>query len=174
MIAIDVTEEHLMTAMRGFLMSAFQCEIIQGQDNGVPMPTGPFIGMTTMRMRDLSTNKTTYDPANSLIKNSRSSEWAVQLDFYGEPSMEMCNTVAGLARTDYACQQLIATGVDMAPLYAGEPRQTSMINGEQQYEPRWTLEFITQFNPVITTPMQFADFASIKLVEIDTEYPPED
>ena len=167
-----------MTAMRGFLLSAFQCEVFQGQDNRASAPIGPFVEMTTMRMRDLSTNKTTYndtgDPATSTIRNSRSSEWAVQLDFFGDTAMDMANTIAGLARTDYACQQLASGGVDIAPLYAGDPMQTSMINGEQQYEQRWTFEFVTQFNPVITTPMQYADALQINLVEVDTEFPPED
>lgn len=178
MITINVTEDDLMTALRGFLLSAFQCEVFQGQGNRAATPKGMSIEMTTMRMRDLSTNKTKYDdtgdPATATIKNSRSSEWAVQLDFYGETSMAMASTVAGLVRTPYAVEMLAATGIDLAPLYANDPIQTTMVNGEQQYEPRWTVELVNQFNPVLSTPMQYIALTSLDLVSVDVEFPPED
>src|SRR6185437_8444727 len=49
-----------------------------------------------------------------------------------------------------------ASGVDMQPLYAEEPRNLTMINAENQYEPRWSFDFIAQFNPVVSTPLDFA------------------
>ncbi len=49
-----------------------------------------------------------------------------------------------------------------------------MINGEQQYESRWTFDFVAQFNPVIAVPEQYADQLQINLAEIDATFPPED
>lgn len=135
-ITIDITEDKLLTALRGFLLPIVQCEVFQGQGNRATVPKDPFVEMTTIRTEGLSTNKEiwadTGNSATSAIKNTRSSKWTVQLDFYGETSMDAANLVAGLIRTDFACTQFAASGVDMAPLYADEPHQTTMINGEQQ------------------------------------------
>jgi hypothetical protein len=43
---------------------------------------------------------------------------------------------------------------------------------ELQYEQRWTIEAFLQYNPVVTVPMQFADTASVTLINVDEAYPP--
>ncbi|NWC11935.1 hypothetical protein HX776_24415 [Pseudomonas agarici] len=178
MITTSVTEEDLLAALRGFLLPVVGGEVIQSQDNGVPMPAGPFTTMTTIRLEGLSTNKEiwadTGDSATSAIKNTRSSQWTVQIDVYGDGAMDRANTAAALARTDYACMQFAAASIEIQPLYAGEPHQTTMINGEQQYEQRWTFDFAAQFNPVITTPMQYAEELHIGMAEVAATFPPED
>lgn len=178
MISISITEDNLMTALRGFLLPILQCEIFQGQGNRASAPADPFVEMTTMFLEDLSTNKTVYadtgSSATSAIKNSRSIKWTVQLDFYGSSAMNQANLIAGLVRTDFACAAFAASGIDMAPLYATEPHQTTMISGEQQYEGRFTFDFVAQFNPVIATPMQYADQLHFGLAEVATTFPPED
>jgi len=178
MITADVTEEDLLTALRGFLLPIVGGEVVRSQENGVPMPTGPFTTMTTLRIAGLSTDKQiwadTGSSATSSIKHARSSEWTVQIDVYGEGAMDRANATAALVRTDYACNQFAAASIDIQPLYAGEPHQTTMINGEQQYEPRWTFDFVAQFNPVIAVPEQYADQLVINLAEVATTFPPED
>lgn len=175
---LSVTENDLLTALRGFLLPIVQCEVVAGQGNRVGMPTDRFVEMTTLRLEGLSTNKEFYadtgDSLTSAIKNTRSTQWNVQLDFYGEDAMDQAGIIAALLRTDYACTLFSESPTGLAPLYASEPHQTTMINGEQQYEPRWTFDFAAQFNPVITTPMQYADELHIKLAEVAMTFPPED
>lgn len=178
MITTSVTEDALLTALRGFLLPVVGGEVIQSQDNGVPMPAGLFTTMTTIRIEGLSTNKESWadtgSSATSAIKNTRSSQWTVQLDVYGDGAMDRASTAAALIRTDYACTQFAAASIEIQPLHASEPHQTSMINGEQQYEQRWTFDFAAQFNPVFVTPMQYADELHIGLAEVAVTFPPED
>ncbi len=172
--AISVTRSQLLAALRGFLLSAVDVEVVQAQDNRVAMPDGPFITMTDMGFVGLSTNRSSYhDPGAGIgtETNARSTQWNVQLDFYGEGAADLAATVAVLVRSEYACRQLANSG--MQPLYAGEPRNTTLLNGEQQYEERWTLEFSAQCNPSVTTPMDFADELVIQLAETDVTFPPE-
>lgn len=170
---IDITQTQLLTALRTFLLGIYAGEVIQSQNNRVPMPNGNFCTMTPLFLTGLSTSRSTYtDPGTSLgtESNQRSTEWRVQLDFYGESAADSATMVAALIRTSYACDQLADSG--MQPLYAGEPKQTTLTNAEQQYESRWTVDFIAQFNPTVQTTMDFADQLAIGLVDVDVTFPP--
>lgn len=171
--SISVTQTQLLNALRTFLLSIYTGEVIQSQNNRVPMPTGNFCTMTPLFLNGLSTNRASYtDPGTNpgTESNERSTEWRVQLDFYGDNAADSAATVATLIRTPYACEQLADSG--MQPLYAGDPKQTTMINAEQQWQSRWTMDFVAQFNPVVQTPMDFADQLGIGLVDVDVAFPP--
>ena len=171
--SISVTQTQLLTALRTFLLGVYDGEVIKSQQNRVPMPTGNFCTMTPLFLTGLSTSRSSYtDPGTNpgTESNERSTEWRVQLDFYGASAADSAATVAALIRTSYACDQLAATG--MQPLYASEPKQTTLITAEQQFESRWTVDFIAQFNPVVQTPMDFADQLAVGLVDVDVAFPP--
>lgn len=174
--AISVTRSDLMAALRGFLLSVVDVEVVQSQDNRVAMPEGPFLTMTDLGYVGLSTNRAAYHDTGvygtGTETNTRSTQWTAQIDCYGEGAADMAATVAGLVRSEYACRQLKTSG--MQPLYSGEPRNNTLLNGEQQYEERWTFEFVAQCNPSITTPMDFAAALDIRLAEIDATFPPGD
>lgn len=170
---ISITESALLAALRGFLLTIYAGEVVQSQDNRLPMPKGNFCTMTPLFLTALSMSHSAYtDPGTNpgTESNQRSTEWRVQLDFYGDSAADSAATVAALVRTPYACEQLAASG--MQPLYAGEPKQTTLINAEQQYNNRWTVEFVAQFNPVVQTPLDFADQLDVGLVDVDVTYPP--
>ena len=170
---IDVTETDLTTALRGFLLSMLgDIEVIKAQVNRVASPTGPYVEMTPMTAVGMSTNRQTFDPDAGTQGDSRSTSWACQLDFYGDGAFDNASLVATMVRSSYACTFLATYGFGMQPLYAGDPHQTSMINGEQQYEDRWTMDFTAQYNPTITTPMQFAASLDVGVVEVSTAFPP--
>ena len=171
--SIDITETQLLTALRTFLLTVYAGEVIQAQANRVAMPQGNFCTMTPLFLKALTMSHSAYtDPGTNpgAESNQRSTQWNVQLDFYGPTSSDACAIVAALIRTDYACDQLAASG--MQPLYAGDPKQTTMINAEQQYEPRWTVEFVAQFNPIVTTPLDFASVLNAGLIDVDVKFPP--
>lgn len=172
---VSITKSQLFTALRSFLLGLFPdgWEVIEAQDNRVPMPAGNFIEMTATILNPLSTPKSTWvDPGTNPGSNQSvtSTQWRCQLDVYGPGAADVATTIANLVRTEYACDQFASSGIEMQPLYSEGPHNTTMINAEQQYEERWTLDFIAQFNPVVTTPLDFAGELNAELVEIDTTY----
>lgn len=170
---ISIKEADLRQALLVWLGALTAGEVVAGQDNRVAMPSGTFIVLQTLRTVGLSTNKESWDFVNLTVANSRDTEWVCQLDFYGPTAADDATLVATLVRTQYACDQFALSGLDMAPLYADDPRQTSMINGEEQYQQRYTFDFHAQFNPVVTTPGQFASTLQITPVDVDVRFPPE-
>lgn len=171
---ISLTQSALLTALRSFLLGLYAGEVVQAQDNRVPMPLGSFCTMTAMYITPLSMSFDTYtDPGTNpgTANNQRSTQWRVQLDFYGPGAADSATIIAQTVRTEYACTQLVASG--MQPLYASEPKNTTLINAEQQFENRWTVDFIAQFNPIVTTPMDFAAQLDIGLADVDVTFPPE-
>lgn len=167
---LSVTESQLFTALRTFLLDSLGggVEVIQTQNNRVPMPKGPFVAMTPIRIDGLSASVTGYTATSRT--DTRTTQWQVQLDFYGSQAAMQAATVAQLWRTSWAAEQL-ASG-PLQPLYPGEPLQTTMVNGEMQWESRWTLDLFAQFNPITTVSQQTATALTIGLAEIDTEFPP--
>ncbi|CAI1839791.1 Uncharacterised protein [Serratia grimesii] len=175
--SISISDDDITTALRGFLLSLISTEVVLAQENRVPMPVSDFCTMTPLGVNGLSTNRYSYTDPGTVTGGSqqttRTNVWRCQLDFYGETAQSNSLIVATMVRSEYAVEQFKSMGYDIRPLYSGEPHQTTMINGEQQYESRWTLDFSAQVNAVITTPMQFMDIIDIGLVEVDTKFPPE-
>lgn len=173
---ISIKQDDLTTALRGFLLSLVDVEVFLAQENLVPMPNEDFITMTPMFITGLSTNRVSYnDPgvgAGSEM-TQRSNQWRCQLDFYGNTAAEMAAIVGTMIRSEYAANWFKQNNMPVTPLYAGEPHQTTMINAEQQYESRWTLDFIAQFNAVVTTPLYFFDEIEVTAIAADLKYPPE-
>lgn len=167
---LNVTESQLFTALRTFLIDLIGpgVEVIQTQNNRVPMPSGPFITMTPIRIDGLSTDVTGYTADTRT--DTRTTQWQVQLDFYGPQAAMQAATVAQLWRTSWTTEQLAAG--PLQPLHPGEPLQTTMVNGEMQWESRWTLDLFAQFNPITTVSQQSAIALAIDLAEVDTEFPP--
>lgn len=172
---ISITETQLLTALRAFLLTLVNAEVIRSQQNRVAMPTGDFVVMTPLFTTGLSTDLTAYQPGSSnpgVESHSRATQWNVQLDCYGPSASDNANLIATMIRTDYACQQFLASGIDIQPLYAGEPKQSTMINAEQQFENRWTVDFVAQYNPVVKMPQDFANTLTIIPAEVDVTFPP--
>lgn len=172
MITTNVTEDDLMTALGGFLTSVTGWDINQAQVNDVSMPRRDFIMMTSLNDTGLSTTRITYtdEPGNGTQNIAQPKRWSVQVDCYGEKSKDIATTIATLMRSEYACTALEQTPIQ--PLYADEAHNTTMINGEQLYEGRWTVDLHFQFNPVVSVPMEFADEINTDIASIDVRFPP--
>lgn len=173
---ISITQDDLTAALRGFLLSLIDAEVFLSQENNTPMPIGDFVTMTPMFITGLSTNRVSYnDPGigQGSEQTQRSNQWRCQLDFYGNSAQDMAAIVGTMIRSEYASEWFRQNNMPVTPLYAGEPHQTTMINAEQQYENRWTLDFIAQFNAVIATPLDFMDSIQVGIVAADLKFPPE-
>lgn len=164
---IDATEDVLMQVLGDFLTAILGIEVSQGQLNRVPEPRGPnFIIMTPSRRVILAT--TTHseidDELEQAVTRQRSTRADVQLDFYGPQSADNAQVFTTLFRDDYGCEAMEGTGVQ--PLYCDDGHQMPLVNGEFQYEARWTVSASLQINPLVSTPAQFADTLTPILVEV--------
>jgi len=157
--------------------------VVQGQPNRVPMPNVPFMLMQGQIAGRLRTNVQTYDPKvvvptgqYGTQQTEQGTKVKMQIDFYGPKSESWATMVSTLARDTYGCdyfkQNWGHSSQPPQPLYTGEPFQGALVNGEEQYEDRWTLKLFLQYNPVTTTLMQFAEALAVVPINVDERYPP--
>jgi len=160
-----------------------QANVQQGLQNRNPMPQAApgFVIATVTGMRRLRTNIDTWGTSGdpSSIQHEMGTEVRIQVDFYGASSQDWAAAFATLWRDDSGCIALAGpyegyTGVVpiCQPLHADEPRMMPFEDTEDQYEQRWTVDAILQYNPVTSDPMQFADALSVDLINVDETYPP--
>lgn len=155
-----------------------QASVQQGLPNRAPIPvaTPGFVVATVVGMRRLRTNVDTWvtvgDPDS--ITHEAGMEVRIQVDFYGATSQDMAVAFQTLFRDDSGCIALAGTGPTpiCQPLHADDARMMPFEDSEDQYEQRWTVEAILQYNPVTSDPMQFADALAVTLVNVDEKYPP--
>jgi hypothetical protein len=117
----------------------------------------------------LETNTDSYTATTKTVM--RPTQYTIQIDCYGQLASDRAQTIASLLRDSYAVDQFAAQGFDIAPLYAGDAQQMPLIDGEEQYEERWTFDAVLQFNPVITLPEDTADTLSAGIINVDSTYP---
>lgn len=160
-------EEALFVAIRAWLLSVLPdgVEVFQAQENRVPEPIGPDFVMMTMRSQTrLATNLETWDPQAedpTEIEIQQSGRRVMQLDFHGRAGGDYCQTVAILWRSPGACTALEPAG--LLPLYADDGKQIPFVNGEKQYENRWTMDIAFQASPMVLAPQEFAAILSVEL-----------
>ena len=173
--SIDVTESMLYDALRTFLLELVSCPVQKSQQNEVPMPQGDFILMTGLNAPGLSTDKVTFIPGQGNPGNethTRSTQWNAQLDCYGPSAANMAALIATVFKTDYAAAALAEAAIEIQPLYAETPRQMTIVNSENQYNSRWIVELVFQYNPVVTLPQDFAIGLTVVPAEVDAVFPP--
>ncbi|SKC78312.1 hypothetical protein SAMN05445504_2374 [Burkholderia sp. CF099] len=175
---ISILEDDVFTVLRAFLLGilASGVEVVKGQENRVGEPEGDdYVVLTPLFRMRLSTNVTTYtDPGtNPGTRNSRAAfAFHIQLDVHGPNSGDNATVIATLFRDEYAVIQFNAENPNITPLYCDDPKQMAFINGENQYEDRWIITAVIQYNPVTQTPQDFADELDINIVSVDAAYPP--
>lgn len=175
-LVVTPTFEDLYTRLRVLIVDVVPAgvEVIQGLGNRVPMPppSPGFVCMTATLLNPLDTPVESWDgdnPDPDAIAYQQSMAVRVQLDCYGALSGDWATMLATVLRTEYAVDLL---GPTVAPLYADNPIMAPLIDAEAEYEQRWIVGANVQYNPVTSTPMQFADTAEIELINVDEAYPP--
>jgi len=168
------TKSTIFTKLRTFIQSIINCEVIQGFGNLTAMPVGGFIVITPLFMDRLSTNYNTfhdgsYDlpaPTPGIQQSQQAVQYTIQIDCYGISSNEWANAITTLWRDDFGCQSLLP---DCQPLYADNPKQMALIDGEQNYTQRWAITAVMQYNPVTTVPMEFFDSTIFDMIDVDSD-----
>ena len=85
----------------------------------------------------------------------------MQCDFHGAAATDQAQVFATLFRSGYACDYFQGTGLQ--PDYCTDGQQMPFINGEDQYETRWTLSAVFDANITVSTPQQFANKVTVAL-----------
>ncbi len=169
----SVAETDIEEAVVNFIASLLPAiETVAGYDNRVPMPIAPYILIAVLYILPLATDESSYDHLAAKV-TKQSLQCTVQIDCYGVDALKLATTLSVMLRDEFACAEFATESFEIQPLYAEYPRRMPFIQGEDQYEQRWTFTAVLQYNPVIVTPMQFADTLAAGLINVDVTYPPE-
>lgn len=169
------TLDDVMTQVRAFVLDVVPpgIEVVQGIDNGVPMPAAGYVLMTAIFQLRLRTNQNSYDdPASPGVGAEyleQGTRLDVQLDCYGPASAGWATALSTLLRDERGCEALAPV---CAPLYADDPRMMPLVTGEERYLQRWAVTAVLQVNFVTTLSQQFADTLAVDIINVDERYPP--
>lgn len=99
----------------------------------------------------------------------------VQLDCHGSKGADTAQLITATMRDEtgtdkFADATINPTGADISPLYCNDPRQTPFINDSNQYEDRWSVDFVLQVNPVTSYPQDFAGSISVGISNVDADF----
>lgn len=176
MTVVTPTPEKLYEKVRAFLLTVVPVgtEVIRGLDNRAAMPAAGFVCFQLIFQQRLRTNVDAdvdpfpaEEPGETLAEQGTRVD--MQVDYYGVDSASWAAMASTLWRDDYACQLLAPV---CQPLYIDDGRMVPFVPGEEQYVERWTQTAVLQWNPVTSVPQQFADVASVTLINVDERYPP--
>ena len=101
--------------------------------------------------------------AAGLTSMLKPSQLTVQCDVHGPLSGDNSEIISTLIRSPQGVSLFNATGYDVTPLYAGDPRQMPWQNAENQIERLWSIDVALQVNSIIWTPQQFAGAVNINV-----------
>jgi hypothetical protein len=173
-LAVAPTLQDVYTLLKAFIVGIVPAgvQVVKGLNNrtAMPLPLPGFVAMTAVLMNPHRTPVETWDhnnPEPDAISIEQGILLRVQLDCYGPDAAQWAVALATL-RSSYACDVL----APVAPLFADNPIQAPLTNAEAEYEQRWIVGANLQYNPVVSTPMQFADAAEVNLINIDVRFPP--
>lgn len=174
-LTVTPSFNELIVKLAAFIESVVPAGVvaIQMPDNraSMPPPSPGFVGMTPRMQGRIATNFEDWeregDPDS--VQLTQAVRVAVQCDFYGADSADWAVMFSTVMRSEYGCQQLAPI---VAPLYNDDPRMAPLVNGEEEYEQRWIVTAYVQYNPMTSTPEQFATVLDATLINVDVSYPP--
>lgn len=166
----------VFAAMRAWLMNFTGLDanhVLQGRQNGAPLPVGPFIIMTQVQQKGLSTFDATYNFAAGTESVNMAFDFVIQCDCYGTGSGDMATMISTMFDSEpgsnFFDSYVAANGLaPMEPLYAEDPLSMAFSNEEQQYESRYLVKCHINVTNAVTIPMQSMTSASVKLVNLNT------
>lgn len=162
------TEDVLFDAMWGFVSTLFdvsvQPYIFKGFQNMTSTPPGvSYIVISPGTKQRLNQIERDYDAVNGLSNNTRRTIYCYQVDCYGPSGPDYADIVSVAWRTMWACDYFAGNNLNpptgaplpVTPLYADEPNQLNIVNGENNYEQRFTSKLYLQANQIVGLPQDF-------------------
>lgn len=170
-VTIDLIDQDVFRAFVVFFKTFLPAtvEVVQAQDNRVPMPKSGFVSMNNTGMDRLSFNIDKYQSLTQGKTILTPTKYSMQLDFYGQYSQIWAMQTVSLFRDEYSTELFPK---NIQPLYADDPVQIPLIDGESQYEQRWKLTATLQYNPTISVTQQSMLEAKAILAPIDQTFKP--
>jgi hypothetical protein len=164
----SITEADFCIALRAFLMAVAPSPTptIQGQANRIAEPGAEtfMVFWPSLRMR-MATTVETWVPVNATtVTNAASTQFQAQVDFHGPGGSDIAQNVATLLRSQWGVEQF--DGTNIVPLWATDGSQAPFVNGEGQYENRWTMTIALGASPSVSTPQDFADTLHVEFEPI--------
>lgn len=151
------TEDEVFDAVWQWVTSLFDAgdavNIFKGFQNVTSTPYGSYIVVSPGIAQRQNQLLRDYDSVNELSLNQRNTTYSYQVDCYGPSGPDWATIVSVAWRTLWSCDALAALPV--TPLYADEPSQLNISNGEQQYEQRFMLRLFLQVNQTVALPQEF-------------------
>ena len=171
---VSITDDQVFTVLRNWVMGCVTVvDCLQGPMNRASMPPGgsDFVIMSPTNRNRLSFNVTDH-PTTNTETNTSSFDYSVQFDCYGPNAGVIANILNDSWYSNQTFELFKPQG--LAPLWIDEPRFIPLINGEQQYENRWTMQIHVQAKPSITDSQQSASTVTINptgIINVDAKYP---
>lgn len=166
---ISITDDQVFTALRSWVVGAITVsDCLTGPVNRASMPQGDFVVLTPINRSRLNLNATSYPDGNSEV-NTVSFDCTIQVDVYGPNASDNLSILYDSWYGDVTYQALIAQFI--SPLWIDDPKFIPLVNGEQQYENRWTSTLHLQFKPSITDVQQSALTVTPTIISVDAKYP---
>ena len=140
-----VIHDDIYKEVRSYLIGLFSCEpetVIKGYQNGAPLPENAVV-MTILYERNLDVSVNYYDTLQGITTVQQSVEVTMQVDFYGDKGATRCRKLSSLWKNMYTTQVLKCC----QPLYSKASHQLQYINEKDQYEQRWSVDILLQYNP---------------------------
>lgn len=135
--------------IRAMLLEFFTCPIVQGYQNGVPLPIDGIV-ITFITETDLDQLSYLEVTNPDLISQTVTVQTAVkammQVDCYGDLGQARARQIATMFKNPYACERLQSC----QPLDYRPPKNLSFVNEASEYEARWMVEIDMQYNPHYT------------------------
>jgi len=179
------TEDQLFDAVWGFIDAVFGAtisdNIFKGYQNMTSTPPGvSYVVISPGIAERFNQLVRTYDSTALVVNNLRSTDYAYQVDCYGPSGPDYANTIAIAWRTMWACDYFAGLLADptpgaplpATPLYADEPQQLNIVNGEMQYEQRFMCKLHLQANQVVALPQDFFTTPLEVVIESPADFGP--
>ncbi|WWQ12989.1 hypothetical protein PQ43W_43 [Ralstonia phage PQ43W] len=156
--ALNVSEDAVFSVLWGWLASLFDPSvsdsIFKGYANMTAAPAGGnYVVISPGVLQRQDQGDRTYDPANGLINVGRRAIYSYQVDCYGPQAPDYANIITVAWNSIWTAEQL--SGGALQALYADEPVQLNITNGEMQYEQRFMCKLFAQVNHSLALPQGF-------------------
>lgn len=135
--------------IRAMFLEFFTCPIVQGYQNGVPLPIDGIVitFITETDLDQLSYSEVTNpDLISQTVTVQTAVKTMMQVDCYGELGQARARQIATMFKNLFACERLQSC----QPLDYRPPKNLSFVNEAAEYEPRWMVEIDMQYNPHYT------------------------
>jgi hypothetical protein len=180
---VSPSEDQIFDTVWAFVSGLFDAslsaQIMKANQNQTPTPLGTYaIVQPGVKMRTDQAVRGYTPPATGVALGtqnvSRGTQYGYQIDCYGPAAPDWADTIAIAWRSMWGADWL-ASGTDasgnplaalgLAPLYADEPQQLTITNGEHQYEQRFMLRLYLQVHQTVALQQSFFTGAPAVVVE---------